>query len=170
MIWTKKCPPGVSLSEGQDGSGTPLVNADGSRAELDGSDKDHVEALDARVQPKLQAQTTPRSQLRKSDLQNKRQRWSEDSDNDSIASLHPDDVLEVARPIGDDAHPADVSLPSSALRVAEHFSPGLQTHLTSSTSVELPGEYSEELQTHLANLADKIDGEEDLLPHLERVP
>ncbi len=34
----------------------------------------------------------------------------------------------------------------------------------------LPGEYSQELQTHLANLAAKIDGEEDLLPHLERVP
>ncbi len=47
---------GISLSEGQDGSGNPLVNADGSRAEFDGSDKDHVEALEARVQPKLEAQ------------------------------------------------------------------------------------------------------------------
>ena len=47
---------GISLSEGQDCSGNPLVNADGSRAEFDGSDKAHVEALEARVQPKLEAE------------------------------------------------------------------------------------------------------------------
>ncbi len=47
---------GISLSEGQDGSGTPLVKAAGSRAEFDGSGKDRIEAPEVRVQPKLEAQ------------------------------------------------------------------------------------------------------------------